>query len=161
MSISNLILRKKEISKIIEKQVKKGNKIIYGSKAMNAQIHPFTRRYSPDYDIYTNTPRKDAIELDKKLDKLLGGNYFYPKPAQHEGTWKVKHKGLDGVPSADDIGIADFSKGTAPNVKKKGMRYEKLSNIIKSKKKILKDPESEYRHDKDRGDLRRIKLKQH
>ena len=158
MNFSKFILKRDKINNIIRNQAKKDKKIIYGSKAMNKQIHPFTRRYSPDYDIYTKTPKRDAKAMERRLDKTLGGDYFYTKPAIHGGTWKVNSYGFLKDNPKDDIGVVDYSFGSAPSKRINGVRYEKLSNIVKTKKKILKDKESKYRHGKDRDDLRRIKF---
>ena len=158
MNFSKFILKRDKINNIIRNQAKKDKSIVYGSNAMNKQIHPFTRRKSQDYDIYTKTPKRDARSMEKRLDKTLGGNYFYTKPAIHGGTWKVMNKGLIKDNPRDDINVVDYSFGSTPSKRISGVRYEKLSNIIKTKKKILKDKESKYRHEKDRDDLRRIRF---
>lgn len=158
MTISKLILNQKEIDKIVKNSVRGTSKIVYGSKAMNKQLLPMLNRPSPDWDVFSNTPKKDAKKLDKKLDKKFGGNYFYVKPAIHYGTWKVVHKGLDLKNPKDDIGIIDFSKGKTPFTTIEKIRYEKLAIIVKEKKERLKDKEKKFRHEKDSNDLKRIKL---
>jgi hypothetical protein len=156
--IDKLLLKKEVINKIIENQVRKDKDIIYGSKSMNIQTNPTVRREAGDYDIFSKKPQKHIYRLDKKLDKFIGGNEFYVVPALHKGTWKLKHIGVLQSNSRDDISIADYSKGHVPYVVIGGIKYEKLSNIIKGKKKILKDKESKYRHFKDDTDLRMIKI---
>lgn len=158
MTVTKLLTNKKEIEKIIKNQVKMDDDIVFGSHAMNAQLHPFFRRQAGDYDVLSNNPKKDARKLERQLDKLFGGDHFFTKPAIHPGTFKVQHRGFFKDNPRDDIQIADFSKGKVPNKRVNKIKVEKLSNIIKTKKKILKDPESKFRHEKDRNDLKRIRM---
>jgi hypothetical protein len=160
-TISDILFSRQEINNIILDMVKKDGRVVYGSKAMNVQIHPYTRRFAPDYDVISPTPRRDAIRLKRKLNNRFGNN-FYVKEAIHKGTWKVKHVGAFRCMDTDDIGVADFSESNnIPTKKIGGTRYEKLSNIVRKKKEILKDKESKYRHDKDKKDLNRIRLSKH
>ena len=94
------------------------------------------------------------------MDKEVGGNYFYHKPAIHKGTWKVKTIGNDlKKDTFDDQDIADFSTPDKKykTVKIDGIRYRVLKEEINAKKRSLADKEMKFRHEKDRGDLNRIK----
>ncbi|GAJ10149.1 unnamed protein product, partial [marine sediment metagenome] len=112
-------------------------------------------------DILSNKPRRSARQLEMKLDKKAGGNFYFTAPAMHPGTFKVMHIGPDKRKGTkDDIGIADYTK---PNRKVKtrtidGIRYVKLSEVIKDKRKSLKDKEFAFRHKKDLEDINRIKM---
>lgn len=141
----------------IREKVKKDKEVIYGGQAMNEQLPIFFRRKTNDYDIYSKTPRKRARELDRKLDNRE--NNFYTKPALHPGTWRVMHVGFDGKPKTrDDIGIADYSKPTREikTVKIGGIRYAHLSERKRDAIRSLQEQQYSFRHDKDRGDLKRI-----
>ena len=152
-----------KINKIILKDVKKNKFIIYGRQAMNKQLPGFMRAYTEDYDIITpkNKYKSAANNMKDKLNcNVAGGRkWFYTKPALHPGTQKLMYIGNDlKKGTQDDINIADYS---APSFKLKtvnidGIKYQTLSSIKSGKKKILKDPESKFRHEKDRTDLKRI-----
>ena len=117
-------------------------------------------RDTQDWDIFDKTPKKTSNILQKKLDKLVGFDHYYSKPAEHKGTWKVKGRGIDGIKNtADDKSIADYSKPTekVKFVVKDGVRYRILKDELKKKIAVSKDPEFEFRRKKDEDDIRRIK----
>jgi len=155
----NAIEYQDRITKQIKGFLKKTKSIVYGARSINAQSGLMTRQTN-DWDAYSNTPEKTANQLQRELDKLVKGDYFYHKPAIHKGTWKVKTIGDDliqGTP--DDEDIADFSKPDK-NVRIKvidGLRYRDLREEIKAKQKAIADPEFKFRHAKDKADLDRIK----
>ena len=148
---------------IIRRKIRKDKDIVYGTRAMNAQLPHHLKRNTFDFDVYTKRPKQKARAMDKRLDrKLYGGkNVFYTTPAIHKGTWKVRHRGADRRRGTeDDFDVVDYTQRPkrVRTFMKNGIRYESLSSIKKIKRKILKDPESKYRHEKDRRDLRRIKV---
>jgi len=127
--------------------------IIYGTRALNVRFPSWLDRETDDYDIYSPTPSKDAIEVEKLIDKRMGFNASNVKKAQHEGTMKV-------VSVVTGKGIADFTKpeGKIPyNIIRK-KKYVTLKHIEEGAKKILQDPESAYRHAKDQDTLQRIEI---
>lgn len=127
------------------------HEIIYGARALNKRFPNFLDRHTEDWDIFTPTPRKDARELEQALDRRFGGDYFYVKPALHKGTYKV-------VAHATEEGYADYTRPdeTIPYNTIGGRRYVKLCWVKRRIRKTLRDPKSEYRHDKDRDALNRI-----
>ena len=141
---------KGKIDKVILSKTGK-KEIIYGARAMNKRFPPFLDRQTTDFDIFTPTPKKDAQETERALDKSFGGNYFYVEPAKHPGTYKVKSR-------INKEGYADYTKPDKeiPSEKVGKHRYVKLSYVKKHIKKTLKGPEAKYRHDKDRDALNRI-----
>jgi len=155
----NAIEQQDNITKQIKKFLKKEGCTVYGARSINAQSNILTRSTN-DWDAYSNTPEKTAKQLQRQLDKLVGGDYFYHKPAMHKCTWKVKTIGDDLIrDTLDDEDIADFSK---PDKKVKikiidGLRYRDLREEIKAKQKAIADPEFKFRHEKDQRDLDRIK----
>ena len=146
----------------IKSHLRKTKNIVYGARAMNAQLPLHLRRNTDDYDVYAKKPRKAAKKMERHLDKHYGGDYYYVKPALHPGTFKVVDKGLDRKPNTeDDYAIVDYTK---PNRKIKHMekdkiRYARLSERRKDIRRSLEDKESAYRHQKDRADLERLRYK--
>jgi len=150
------------VQKEIKQFLKENKNIIYGARSINAQTGILTRQ-TGDWDAYSNNPKKTADKLQRRLDKNVGGDYFFSKPATHKGTWKVKGKGDDLIPNTqDDEEIADFSKPESKVnfVTVDGLRYRHLKDEIKAKKKAVADPEFKFRHEKDQRDLDRIKYNQ-
>lgn len=145
--------------KVIKKQVRSNDSIIFGGQAIKAQIGFFARPTN-DYDILSMQPKKSARQLARTLDKKTGQDNFYTKAALHPGTTKVMHVGSDKIRGTnDDIGIADFSK-PRPKFKSnkiEGVNYASLSEIKKDKNASLKSKEFAFRHKKDKDDLNRIK----
>jgi|26BtaG_2_1085354.scaffolds.fasta_scaffold01215_2 hypothetical protein len=143
----------------IIKFIKKHKHIVYGSTSINAQSSFPLIRHSSDFDIFTKSPNRSANELDRKLDKTRGGDYHYVKPAIHKGTFKVMDIGFDLKPrTEDDFNLADFSR-IPRNLKIKiinGIRYASLDFTKKTKQRILKNKKFDYRHKKDREDLKLI-----
>ena len=145
---------------VIESQVRKDKNIIYGARSIKKRLGWFGRETS-DYDIYSNSPRKSALKLDRTLDKGSNSNSFYTKPAEHKGTYKVMNIGFDRKKGTDDdYGVADFTKqaGKIKTTTIQGIRYDRLSEERKNKLKSLKDKKMAFRHEKDRNDLNRINI---
>ena len=148
----NFYKKKALIQKIILQTIK-NKEIIYGEQAVKVRVPKHLQRETTDYDVYSRTPKKDAIEAEKKLDKGFGGDYFYVEPAEHEGTYKVRSR-INGK------GYADFTKPTRDygSDKIKGHKYIKVKHIKDRIKEILKDKTQEHRHAKDQDTLNRIRL---
>jgi len=147
-------------SDIIKADARKHGLIFFGGRALNKQMSfGFLERVTHDFDLLTGNskPRRHARRVLKKVEKLRPKKQWYLKKALHEGTVKLMNIGADRRRGTqDDYGLADFSGGTRPYVNIKGLKYETLSHIKQDKRRILKDKESRYRHEKDRGDIRRI-----
>ena len=153
------IAREDLMQKEIKKFLKDSNSIVYGARSINAQTGILTRD-TKDWDAFNKNPKKTANKLQKKLDGVAGGDYFFSKPAMHKGTWKVKGKGADLIADTiDDVEVADFSKPEkkVPFKKIDGIKYRVLKEEIKAKQNSVNDPEFEFRHEKDRRDLNLIK----
>jgi len=149
----NYYRRKKVVDHLVKLDAQKDGHVIYGAQAINAQLPGYLHKQTEDYDIYAKNPKKEAKQMEKKLDKAFGGDYFESKPAEHTGTWKVKSK-------VTKRGIVDYTKPTK-KIKSKivyGNKYETLKSIKKHIKKTLKDESAAFRHDKDFEALQRIKL---
>lgn len=155
----NAIDKQEVVEKEVKNFLRQNKNIVYGVRSINAQANILTRP-TADWDAYSKTPEKSANQLQKRLDKLVKGDYFYHKPAKHKGTWKVKTFGNDLKKNTeDDEEIADFSvpDKNYPFTTIDGIRYRKLKFEMKAKASSLKDKEMKFRHEKDRNDLNRIK----
>lgn len=144
-----------KINSVILNDAKEDSHIIYGAKAINAQLPPYLNRHTDDWDIFSNTPKTDAIETEKKLDKEFGGDFFKVQKAEHPNTWKVKSNVTNKT-------VADY---TYPNEKVPYTRIyaNKYAKIGWIKSKIIKNLKSGSslkfgRFDKDKEALQRIKL---
>ena len=156
---SNLSEVNFNMDKTILGVAKKRKQVVYGARSIQAQNNLFARN-TQDWDVFDKNPKKVAQLVEKMLDKQMKANYFYSQEALHKGTWKVKGIGRDRIKGTeDDESIADYSKleKGVPYVIKNGVRYRKLREEIKAKKRSVADPEFEFRHKKDKDDLNRIK----
>ena len=146
--------------KLILDRTRKNKDIIFGAQSIKAQIGIYARP-TQDFDILTKNPKKSAMEAEKQLDKQIGFDHFYAKPAMHPGTWKVKSKGIDLRKNTDDdLEIIDYSKHPRPKPKTvniMGVMFRNLAGEKAAKLNSLRDPAFEFRHKKDADDLRRIR----
>ena len=148
-----LFRNKERVGRVVISHVKKKGLILFGQKAVNKQLPKDLRKDTEDYDIFSNTPRKTAKRIERKLDRKFKGDYFFVKEAMHKGTYKVNsHVG--------NKGIADVSKPDrkVPTVKRQGVRLASLEFQKQQIKKSLDDPESKFRHPKDKEVRSRIKI---
>jgi len=127
--------------------------IVFGAQALNAQLPPHLNKYTEDFDVFTKQSKKEAEQMEKKLDKAYGGDYFRVQSAIHKGTYKVKSNVTNRT-------VADYTgQGKKPRFKKiLGVKYADLKSIKRKIGKTLRDEAQEFRHDKDRETLQRIKL---
>ncbi len=139
--------------KIILQDAAEDGHVVFGAQASNAQLPPHLRKHTEDFDIFTKKSKKEAEETEKKLDKAYGGDFFRVEVARHKGTHKVKSNVTNRT-------VADYtSQGKKPNTKKiLGVKYATLKSIKRKIGKTLRDEAKEFRHDKDRETLQRIKL---
>jgi len=143
---------KQRIANLILSTIKK-KEVIYGERALEVRLPHFLKRHTQDYDVYSHTPEKDAIEAEQMLDKEFGGDYFYVTPALHEGTFKVKSR-------INEETYADFTKPEEkiPYDVIQGKNYIQIKKIVENFRKNIKDKEKEFRHGQDRDALNRIKI---
>ena len=156
---ANVVDKQALIDKIILNLVRKKKQMIYGARSIQAQ-NPLFARDTNDYDIFDKQPKASAKLLQKLLDKNVGFDYYYMKPAEHKGTWKVKGRGIDlKTNTEDDESIADYTKLDKKWKYKiiNGIKYRILKEELKRKIATIKDPEFKFRHEKDRDDIKRIK----
>ena len=143
----------KKVGKIIINHVKKKGLILFGQKATNRQLPEDLKKDTQDYDIFSPTPKVTAKRIERKLDKKFKGNYYEVREAKHGGTHKV-------IQRIGDKGVVDVGKPDrkVPTVTKKGVKLATLEFQKQQIRKSLADPQSKFRHAKDREVRSRIKI---
>lgn len=141
------------IPKLVLKKLGSGA-IIHGERAVQARLPPHLHRETVDYDVYSPTPRKSALELKRELERELNGEgYFEVKKGRHGGTWKVKSK-------VDKEGYADFTRPTSRTKLNtdtiEGKKYLKLLLVREKIKQNLRAKTKSFRHHKEQSALRRL-----
>lgn len=151
-----------EKDSIILAEAKRQKDIIYGSRAVSAQLGPFAREPN-DWDILAKNPQKSARRVEHRLDRIAGKDVYFTKQSKyHKETYKVKEIGLDNKRGTeDDIEIADYSLPgrrykTIPS--RWGVRLVDSSETLRDKQMALKQPELSHRFEKDTEDINRIKF---
>jgi len=130
--------------------------IVHGSRATNAFLpRHLDKPMTPwdDWDVFHPKAKRVARELERKLDKRYGGNYFYVKPAAHPGTYKIMSK-----VTKREVADVTVPEGKVPAKNVRGVNYATLDYHVKQIRRTLRDPESKYRHDKDKETLQRIQI---
>ncbi len=145
--------RGNKIKRVILKNVKRKQHIVHGARALNEFFPSFLDRPTQDYDIFSSTPKRTAKNVETKLDKRFGGNFFRVEKAKFKGTIKVKSNVTEQT-------VADYTnpKREIQHTKRRGIRYANFKHFKRRIKESLADPKNRFRHEKDRETLRRIKL---
>lgn len=150
----NYYLNSDAVSDLILQDASEDNHIIYGAQAINAQLPAYLQKHTEDYDVYVDgSPKKEAYQMEKKLDRLYGGNAFSVKKGQYKDTWKV----TNNITRRNTV---DYTKRRKPirTVQVYGNKFAALPDIKRSIKKTLSDERNAYRFDKDVEALQRIRL---
>lgn len=152
-SLRNYYKGRARVRPEILRRLRQGKEVVYGAQALNAQLPRYLRRYSRDYDLLTKKPRKIAEEYDNILEAAVPGraNFFEVKPAQHKGTYRVFSR-VEGVSVVD----VTRPEETVSFRRIRGVKYVPLKFIEDRARKVLRDPESEFRHGKEQDSLNRI-----
>ena len=128
--------------------------IVHGGRATNAYLPPWLDRETQDWDIFTpSNAKKQAEELERKLDKRYDGDYFGTEPALHPGTFRIRNK-----VTGDVIADITLSDRTIAFKKIKGINYATLDYHEDHILETLDNPETAFRHKKDSETLQRIKI---
>lgn len=153
MSFWRRIISQAFVPQIVRDQARRERSIVHGAQSINAQVLPFLRRPTRDYDLFETNPRMSALRLERRLDREAGGNEYRVIPGQHRGTFKVKR-------IATDTTVADYTRPEVrvPTRMLDGMTYSTLGFEAKRKRVILAKREFAYRHEKAQQDLNRIRL---
>lgn len=129
-------------------------KIVYGTKAINAHFPAWLDRETSDWDIFTTADaKKQAGALEKKLDKQYGGDFFSVEPAIHPGTFRVRSYVTGNVVA--DVSLKDK---TVTFQEMEGINYASMDWLEEQAKNMVTNPETEFRRAKDRDTLQRIRI---
>lgn len=144
-----------KVGNVILKHIKKNELVLFGQKAVNQQLPKDLRKETQDYDVFSQTPKKSAKRIERKLDKKFKGDFFLVRKAIHGGTYKV-------IAKVGDKGVVDVGKPKrkVPTIKRKGIKVATLQFQLRQIRKSLADPRSKFRHAKDREVRSRIKIAQ-
>ena len=154
----------KQLNPFIESTIlnftRKHNGIIHGARALNERIPKPIQKKTYDFDIFMNSPKRRARQLERQLDNKLNKDQFYTKAGMHKGTYKVIDKGK-WKSNKDDRTVADLTRpyeNVPYDTSLDGIRFAKLSYLKKKIKAILKQLKYDYRWKKDKETLRKILL---
>jgi hypothetical protein len=136
----------------VNRTILKANKgeTIIGSYAFNKQVkYPFPYKKTPhtDIDMKHPQPRRAARRIEQSLDKYAGCDNYYVEPLRHDTgiTYRVKDRSQGGKTVAD---VSKLDK-RIPTITIDGEKYETLGHRRKEINKMLRDPNAEYRRQKD------------
>ena len=136
------------VREVILDTAQKKKQIIYGARAFNAQSPEYLKKKTTDYDILTKTPKKSAFEVAKELSRRLGEHVEVIK-GTHKGTYRVKLNGET---------IVDYTQlKRSPKIKSRwGNQYRDIKSIKRNTQRLLKNPKTEHRREKDMDTFNRI-----
>lgn len=142
----------------IRMQSKKDGVVIYGSSAVNSIVGPSFSRRTSDVDVFSRTPRKHAIGLERAIDNYAKANIsqveeipFITEKGKTNRMYRVALKRFNT--------LADYNK--MPKYIKTviidGVRFEKLGPAEKKYLKMIDEDETK-RIVNAKQDLQRIHL---
>lgn len=143
-----------EMERRITKHAKKTKATIYGSAAFNAQVPKAHRKDFTDIDMLAFKNKRNAISLERKLDKEANCNIFYVDTLKCNGTktYRVQNKAWIKKQTVADVSPHQkIPTNTVNNIK-----YETIQQREKEVIRMLNTPGHEYRREKDLAMLRRI-----
>jgi len=137
------------INEVVLATAQKKGQIIYGARAYNTQSPTYLKKKTIDYDILTQKPKKSATEVARHLSRRTGKEFKVVK-GSHKGTYRVKMNGET---------IIDYTQiKKKPKTKKVwGTEVRSLKSIKRNAQRLIKNPKTEFRREKDLDTLRRIK----
>jgi hypothetical protein len=153
-------LNKGTRNRVLLNQTRKEGNMIYGGQSLKAQMGGIARN-TRDFDILSKNPSASAKITRKNFNKVHGRNDFFVKQGKYKDTKKVMWKGMDERKNTrDDVGMVDYTRQrrNIPFRKIRGVKYSTLAHETKTKKQILQEKGSSFRHEKDIDDLERIKF---
>lgn len=142
----------------VKMQSIKDKVVIYGGTAVNALLKPIYKRNTSDIDVYSPTPKKHAIDLEKSIDEYMKHDISHVEEVSF-----TNDKGISGkmyrVALNSFSTLADYNKkpSNLKVVKKNGVLYEDLGSAKKKYEKMLRE-DNETRIVKANQDLDRIGL---
>jgi hypothetical protein len=140
--------REQVIREVVLNKSKDNNLILYGARGFNAQVPGYLRKKTTDYDLLSKKPKRTAKEIAETLSRRLEGNVNVKK-AKHKGTYKIQING------ENIIDITQLKK--KPKTKRIfGTEVKDIKSIKRNTQRLLKNPNTEYRREKDMDTFNRI-----
>jgi len=128
--------------------------VVYGAKALNAHLPDWLDKETKDWDIFTaGSAEEMAGQLERKLDKRYGGDFFSVEPALHPGTFRIRSKVTGAI--AADVSLKDKE---VEFKRIEGINYATLDWLENEATRLVNDPETAFRRSKDRDTLQRIRV---
>jgi hypothetical protein len=144
--------RGKLADKVIIKELKGTDQIVYGARSVNVVVPAFLKKHTEDWDIYTDDdPKTVADKIEKALDRRYGGNFFSVAPAKHEGTYKIKSRVTN-----KEVADITFQEDDVEHRRVGGVNYATLDYQVTKLRAALEKEEAKYRHERDAETLQRI-----
>lgn len=137
------------INEVVLNQADKRDQVLFGARAYNKQSPDYLKKKTFDYDILTKKPKKSANEVAEILRRRLNKNVDVSK-GSHKGTFRVK---------VNNEVVADYTQlKNKPKTKKIwGTNVRDIKSIKRNAQRLIKNPNTEYRREKDLDTLQRIK----
>lgn len=128
--------------------------IVHGARSTNEQLPRMLQRKTIDWDIFVKRPQARARQLERKLDKKFGGDFFHVKKGMGSPgveVWKIKS-------NVTEEGFVDFAntKRNVPSIPKRGVQLATLNDQKRIAQQNIRNPELKFRREKDLDLIRRI-----
>lgn len=146
-----------ETEPIIVEHLKRKDRVVYGARAINAQVPPEYKRPTEDWDIKTRSARQFVRKLESDLEELNVKDMFtveqLPVRGEDFNVFRIVHK-----PTGKPLVDASVPKNLSlpPHVVIEEIKYKTLEAVKESKLEDVRNPEKNYRRQKDMRDLKRI-----
>lgn len=134
--------RKTLVEKPILNQSRRDKTVIYGCYAVNKLVNKHDKRDTYDFDVYSRTPRRHALEIEKSIDQGLGANVAYVEKTRYIEGKKVKPLFRVKTHINDNV-EADFNTmpGGVQYKTKKGVRFESLKHAEQKYNRMIDNPD--------------------
>jgi len=128
--------------------------VVFGSQALNAHFPDWLDKETKDWDVVVESDAgKLAYQLETKLDRRYGGDFFGVEPAIHPGTFRIRSK-VTGVVVAD-VSLKDRE---IKFKQMQGINYATLDWLEGEAERVIASPEAKFRRHKDVDNLQRIRV---
>jgi len=142
-----MAMNRNVINRVILNRLGKTKRIVHGARAQNAQLpRDLERKSTVDWDVFAKNPVKASVNMEKALDKKFRGDFFGIKEGATKRLNVMEVYSKVTGESFVDYSIPDRKVGW---VAKRGIRYADLQDQVNRAKQNLKNPETQFRRDKD------------
>lgn len=131
--------RERFIKNIVENQARNTGNIIYGAQAVNAIVGTNFSRPTTDFDIMSKTPKKHAIEIEKKIDNHVGADIAHVKQVNYERDGNKGKMYRVALKNWDNIADYNILNKKIKTIKINGVNYEHLDLAEKKYIKMIRE----------------------